>query len=387
MPCDEGRIQAQRVVDAEIRQLRPDPRLVDRAVPEMAARKANVRLERRLDELLVRGSPAEPGQDAYVSPLDQAEPAGSPGDLRELPRVKVTTLLAVELRRLGEQERLARQVDSVAEDVRRDADVRCAGDEALDLLTPRGQRHRAVEHGDLARLEAVHLAGECKHRAPAEGDDHASRRQRAKRPRADELERQLALEDLQLMLRKCTLDERECVECAEQEDLAVLAREQESRPRGAALRVVGPLHLVEDEELARVRRHLDRRADDRRALVDSLLTCDQPDVLRSDPLSEPSMCFLREHAQRACVDAGALLCELLERGVRLPRVRRPEVGDDPLGLDTPRRQRDGDGALRLAHGLARVPAGCASRAARPLLPATCRTPVAHSLRRAGSAEA
>ena len=181
-------------------------------------------------------------------------------------------------------------------------------------------------------MESVHLAGEREHRAPAERDDDGSGRQRAKRPLADELERELALEDLQLVLGERALDERERIERAEEQDLAVLAGEQEPRPGRAALRVVGPLHLVEDEQLARVRCHLHRRADHRRVLVDPLLAGDESDVLGADPLAEPSVRLLREHAQRPCVDARALLRELLQRGVRLPRVRRPEVRDDALRL-------------------------------------------------------
>ena len=79
-----------------------------------------------------------------------------------------------------------------------------------------------------------------------------------------------------------------------------------------------------------MRRHLDGRADDRCALVDSLLARDETDVLGADPLARAAVRFLREHPQRACVDARALLRELLERGVGLTRVRRPEVRDDAL---------------------------------------------------------
>ena len=138
-------------------------------------------------------------------------------------------------------------------------------------------------------------------------------RQRAERALPDELEGELALEDLQLVLGEGSLDERERVERAEQQDLAVLAGEEKPRPGGAALGVVRPLHLVEHEQLARPGRHLDRRADDRRALVGALLAGDQADVLRADPLSEAAVRFLREHPQRPRVDAGALVRQLTER--------------------------------------------------------------------------
>ena len=55
--------------------------------------------------------------------LDEAEPPGAARDLGELPRLERPALLTVELRRLGEEERLAGQVDPVAENVGRDADI------------------------------------------------------------------------------------------------------------------------------------------------------------------------------------------------------------------------------------------------------------------------
>ena len=226
-------------------------------------------------------------------------------------------------------------------------------------------------------MEPVHLSREREYGAAAEGDDHRPGSQRPQCSLADELERELALEDLQLVLGKRPLHERERVERAEQQDLAVLTREQKARPRGAALRVVGPLHLVEDEQLARVRRHLDRRADDGRVLVHALLARDEPDVLGPDPLAEAPVSLLREHAQRAGVDARALLRQLLQRGVRLARVRGAEVRDDALRLCSPDGQRDGDAALGLLHGLRRAPATRAIGTARPLLTASGWATCAH----------
>ena len=242
-------------------------------------------LERRLDDLGVGDSPSEPGEHADVPALDQPETAGSSRDLRELPGQQVASLLAVELVRLGEEKRLARKVDAVPENVRRDTDIGGSGEEAVDLLASRRERHRAVENGDAARMQAIHLAGEREHGAAAERDDDRAWGQRPERPLADELERELPLEELQLVLGKRALHERERIDGAEKEDLPILAGQQQPRPRGPAFGVVGPLHLVEHEELARVRRHLHRRADHRRALVDPLLAGDEPDVLGSDPLS------------------------------------------------------------------------------------------------------
>ena len=104
-------------------ELRPDPRLVDDAVAAVAAGERDVRLERRLDELGIGRAPRQAGEHADVPALDEAEAAGAAGDLRELPRQEVAPLLAVELRRLREEQRLAREVHAVAEHVGRDADL------------------------------------------------------------------------------------------------------------------------------------------------------------------------------------------------------------------------------------------------------------------------
>ncbi len=142
------------------------------------------------------------------------------------------------------------------------------------------------------------------------------------------------------------------------EDVAVVAREQEARPGRAALGVVGPLHLVEHEHLARARRHLDGAADDRGRVVDALLAGDEADGVLPQLGREPAVRLLREHAQRPRVDPAAALLQHLERVVGLAGVRRAEVRDDRLRLDAPCRQADLDRAFRAGNGGVR--AGCAS---------------------------
>jgi hypothetical protein len=73
-------------------------------------------------------------------------------------------------------------------------------------------------------------------------------------------------------------DEWERVERSQQPEMAVFAGEEELRPGGATLLVVGPLHLVEDEDVARRGRHLDGAAQDRSVLVDALLPRDETDL-------------------------------------------------------------------------------------------------------------
>ena len=154
----------------------------------------------------------------------------------------------------------------------------------------------------------------------------------AERALADELERQDPLEDLHLRLGERLQHERLGVERAEHEDVPELACEQEPRPGRAALGVVRPLHLVEDEHLARARRHLDGAADDRRRVVDALLARDKADGVLAEIGREAPVRLLREHPQRPGVDAAAALLQDLERVVRLARVGRAEVGDDGVRL-------------------------------------------------------
>ena len=169
-----------------------------------------------------------------------------------------------------------------------DAHLGAAAEEPIDLLAARGQRHGAVEDCDLARTQPIHLSGEREHPAAAERDDDGPRRERAQRARAHELERELALEQPHLRPGERPLDERQRVDRAQQQHVAVIAAEQQPRPGGAALRVVRPLHLVEHEHLALARCHLDRAANDRCVLVHALLARHQ-----ADPFGPSSALSLR----------------------------------------------------------------------------------------------
>ena len=117
VPGGERGVELARVVDAEVGEPRPDARLVDDSVAEVAGGELDVRLRAPTRRARVGVRPADPGERADVPAFDEPETAGAPGDLRELPREQVAPRLAVELRRLGEEQRLARQVDAVAEHV------------------------------------------------------------------------------------------------------------------------------------------------------------------------------------------------------------------------------------------------------------------------------
>ena len=58
----------------------------------------------------------------------------------------------------------------------------------------------------------------------------------------------------------------------------------------------------------------------------------RPTFSIAELLAETAVRLLRQHPERARVDAGAGGDELLERGVGLARVRRAEVRDDALRL-------------------------------------------------------
>src|SRR5262249_59042904 len=125
-------------------------------------------------ELGVGIRPRDAGEHSDVAPLVEPETARAAGDLCDLPGQKVAPLAAVVLRRLGEEQRLAGEVHAVPENVGCRTDLRAAIDEAVDLLPPRGKRHRAVEARDPARVKLVQLAGDADHSATAERDDHGA---------------------------------------------------------------------------------------------------------------------------------------------------------------------------------------------------------------------
>ena len=125
------------LVDAchvEVGELGTQATAVDHAVAEVAILDQDVRDESASDELRVGIRPREAGKDAHVAALVEAEASGAAGDLRDLPRLEVAPLPSVELLRLREEERLARQVDAVPEHVGRRAHLGGAGEKPVDLL-------------------------------------------------------------------------------------------------------------------------------------------------------------------------------------------------------------------------------------------------------------
>src|SRR5438128_1643472 len=209
-------------------------------------------------------------------------------------------------------------------------------------------------------MKLVQLPGEADHRSPAEGDHYGARPKSGDAATADPVERRLPLEEADLGLRERVPHEWQRLDRAEQQDVAVLAAEEETRPGRAALLVLRPLHLVEHERLAARRRHFRGAAHDRRVRVDPLLARDEADALFSDLGREPPMRLLREHAEWRRVDASTGLDEEAQGIVGLARVRGPEVRDHRLRLDVPlgkpdRQLRDGP-PRRLTSPVAVAPA-------------------------------
>src|SRR6476469_3226000 len=133
-PRVQRRLELVDACHVEVGELGTQATAVDHAVAEVAILDQDVRDESASDELRVGIRPREAGKDAHVAALVEAEASGAAGDLRDLPRLEVTPLAAVELRGLGEEQRLARQVDPVAEYVGRGTHLGAAVDEAVGLL-------------------------------------------------------------------------------------------------------------------------------------------------------------------------------------------------------------------------------------------------------------
>src|SRR4051794_29448407 len=238
-PLLEDRLDLVDARHVEVGELRAKPPRVDDAIAEVAARKLHVRCERRLDETGVGMRPRNARQHPDKAALVEPVAARAPGDLCDLPRFEVAALAAVELLRLREEQRLAREIDAVAEHVGGHAHLGGTGEKPVDLLTTRREWHRAVKHGDASRPQGIQLARKTDHRAPAERDDNRSRPEPGNAFLPEPLERRLALEETDVDLRECMLDEQKRLDRAEQQDVTVLAAEHQPRPRGAALLVLG----------------------------------------------------------------------------------------------------------------------------------------------------
>ena len=123
-PRVERRLELVDARDVEVGELRAQAAGVDDAVAELPA---------RIGTCGTSAARTSSGSgSAHGSPVStptwprswKPKRPGAPRDLRDLPRLEVAPLLAVELRRLGEEQRLAREVDAVAEHVGRCAHLR-----------------------------------------------------------------------------------------------------------------------------------------------------------------------------------------------------------------------------------------------------------------------
>ena len=300
-----------------------------------------------------------------MAALDEPEAARPAGDLGDLPGVEIAPLLAVELLRLGEEQRLAREIDAVPEHVRRAADVGLPVHEALDLEPTRRQRHRAVEHGDLPRLPAVQLAGEREHGTPAEGDD-------------DGPGRRLWNETAPVQSSGALRSKKRTSACgnafwtsgsastAPSRRMCRYSPASSSRVQ-AEPRSVSSAHWTssststspESGAISAVQQMIGA------SLVDPLLAGDEADVLGAELRAQAAVRLLGEHPQRRREDAAPRLGKELECGVSLARVGRPDVRDDGLRLGAPEREDD----LRLGNADVRGAPLTALPAARPLLAA------------------
>ena len=110
------------------------------------------------------------------------------------------------------------------------------------------------------------------------------------------VERRLALEEADLDLRERVPHERQRLDRAEQQDVAVLAAEHEPRPGRAALLVLGPLHLVEHERLAA--RTAPSRPCSRRSA--------RPGLTRSSPVTSPTRSSPSSAASRRCASCASI---------------------------------------------------------------------------------
>lgn len=323
-----------------------------------------MRHERRLDDLRLGLSPDDPGQHPHVTALDQPEAAGSARDLGDLPGVEIAPLDAVELRRLGEEQRFAGQVDAVPEHVRGGAEIGLPVQESVDLDAARGERHRAVENGHPAGVAAVQLAREREDGAATERDDDSARPESVERDLAGPVERRLALEEADLASGKAFWTSGRA-STAPSRRMCRYSPASRSRVH-AEPRSSSSAHWISSSTSTSPRSGAISAV--QQMIGASSLTRSSPVTrpTRSAPsCAELPVRLLSEHPQRRGEDAATGLGEELERGMGLPGVRRAEMRDDALGLGAAGREPD----LRLGQVRRAMLPGLARRAARPLLAA------------------
>ena len=176
MPGGESGVEPPRVVDPEVGEPRPDARLVDDPVAEVTGRKQDVRLQRLLDDRGIGAAPtatpvSTPTWPRSTSPKRPARPAICASSHGSRSRRDSPSNFVVSAKSSVSQGRLTPWPSTSVATVTSEAPL----EEAVDLLAPRAERHRAVEHGDAARVEPVDLAREREHRLAAEGDDDGAR--------------------------------------------------------------------------------------------------------------------------------------------------------------------------------------------------------------------
>ena len=217
--------------------------------------------------------------------------------------------------------------------------ARLPAHEALDLEPARGQRHRAVEDGDLPGRRRFSSPASASTARRLKATTTVPGRRLWKETSPVQSSGALRSKKRTSACGKAFSDQRQRLDRAEQEDVPVLAREEQARPGRAALAVVRPLHLVEHEHLAGERRHLGRAADDRRVLVDALLPRDEADALGAELRGQPAVRLLGEHAQRRREDAPARS----RRGTRAPSGSCPSSSGRRARRPSPARRRGTEG--------------------------------------------
>ena len=245
------------------------------------------------------------------------------------------------------------------EDVRRDADVRRAREKAVDLLPARCERHRTVEDRDAAR---------CRRFTSPASASTALRLNATTTVPSPERGRVRSPTHSGGSFRSKTFNSASGMPARRAG--ARRARRggvpADSHPRGAAAsrRSRAPRRRPCTSSMTRARPTAVPSRPCSRGSARSF-TRSSP-VIRptfsSHSRAEPAVRLLASMRSGPAY-ARAVLGELLEGGVRLARVRRAEVGDDAVGRELARRQRDRD--PRSARRTAWAGTACAVGVGRP----------------------
>ena len=281
----------------------------------------------RLHELGLERRAAAGGAEGAVA----GGAAGAAGDLRELGRIELAELIAVELAVGRKRDVIDVEIEAHADGVGGDEIFDVAGLVERDLRVARARGQRAEHHRRAAALAADQL-GDRIDLLGRERDDGGAARQPRDLLLAREGELRQPRPGQDMRARQQPLDHRPHGLGAEHQRLLAAAPVEHAVGEDvAALEIGAELHLVDGEEgdVEVARHRLDGRHPEARIRrLDLLLAGDERDRLGAHARRNLVVDLARQQPQRQPDDAGGMAEHALDGEMGLAGIGRPEHGGD-----------------------------------------------------------